>query len=85
MSDVCYFLIGRVSQDIEEGSQECLLWKLRYPQNPFCKVVDEPSIILESNLYIFDGDKAKKKCICFEKDAIKALAIKRGFDRLYSK
>ena len=85
MSDVCYFLRGEISQDISEGPQECLLWKLKDSENPFCKVIDEPSMILGGDTYNFDGDKARKKCVCFEKDPHRGIALFREFQVLYLK
>ena len=85
MSDVCYFLKGRVSQDINEGPQECLLWKLKDSENPFCKVIDEPSILFGGDTYTFNEDKARKNCVCFEKDPYRGIALLREFKALYLK
>ncbi len=35
MGDVCYFLIGKVSQDQDKGPQKCLLWRLKDSENSF--------------------------------------------------
>jgi len=84
MSDVCYFLIGSVSQDKDEGPQKCLLWRLKDPENPFCKIIDEPSIISGGDNYVFDGNKARKECICFEKESSRGIALLREFEIIYS-
>jgi len=84
MSNVCYFLVGNVSQDIHEGgAQGCLLWRLKDPENPFCKVIEEPSQLVGGDSYKFDGEKARKKCICFEKDSVKGATLLREFEILY--
>jgi len=85
MEDVCYFLVGLTSQDFDEGSQECLLWRLKDSENPYCKFIDEPSEICGGNTYNFKGSKAKKNCIGFEKEQVKARNLLKKFEELYSK
>lgn len=85
MGEICYFLIGSKNRSFDEGSQECLLWRLKDPKNPFCKFIDEPSEICGGGTYDFRDSKAKQNCIGFEKDQFKAQNFLKKLEEFYSK